>query len=182
MGTSKSLLKQIQKYTDFYLLPLLYIQCEVARGCSLKDSASSQKVKFCPSGKKKKEKSKQTTFSHECLFGNAYYEYHRVLFHCSCLPPVKNTFKLKSHQAQQRVKTANKIHGRLRGLFIGCRVQRFLHCCHMQNQLHFWCTKVLLALCSKGSVQCQHHFQPIIVLSTLIINEAKKQTMQQVLV
>lgn len=62
MGTSKSLLKQIQKYTDFYLLPLLYIQCEVARGCSLKDSASSQKVKFCPSGKKKKKRVNRLLF------------------------------------------------------------------------------------------------------------------------
>lgn len=99
MEKSKSLLKQIQKYTDFYLLPLLY-NVKLPEAVHWKIQQAVRKLGFARSGKKKK-KSKQTTFSHECLFGNAYYEeYHRVLFHCSCLPPVKNTFKFKSHQAQ----------------------------------------------------------------------------------
>jgi len=76
------------------------------------------------------------------------------------LPPAQNTFN-NHHQAQQRENTTNKTDGRVRGLFIGCRVQRFLHCCYTQSQLHFGCTEVLLALCSEGSVQRQRNFQPI---------------------
>jgi len=93
------------------------------------DSESRVKLSFAQSGIKMKRKSFLMSVYSAILITSAT-ECHQCIQTNQSMPMHSNS-KTTRHGREKTLQVC----GRLRGLFIGCRVQHLLRCCHTQNQL-----------------------------------------------